>query len=186
MPAAPRTDYLHERQEPELYTETLLPKVAEGIAASEDPSKSYDRKIEVKVSFDTDKTRALEDTRHWAALALTAEEKMTVEDPVEMQRLADALPLERAASRWIVSSDADEHVERIGYYVGLGFRHLVFHAPDQIGAFLRLYASMCCLAFASVQLNAQDQTMQSNSAIELFAVPGIAGSQGRRSRRLDR
>ena len=67
------------------------------------------------MSFDTDKVRALEDTRHWAALALTPEEKMTVEDPVEMQRLADALPLERAASRWIVSSDADEHVERIGY-----------------------------------------------------------------------
>jgi coenzyme F420-dependent glucose-6-phosphate dehydrogenase len=65
---------------------------------------------------------------------------MSVEDPVEMQRLADALPLERAASRWIVSSDADEHVERIGYYVGLGFRHLVFHAPGPDQArFLRLY-----------------------------------------------
>jgi coenzyme F420-dependent glucose-6-phosphate dehydrogenase len=92
------------------------------------------------VSFDTDRVRALEDTRHWAALALTPEEKMTVEDPVEMQRLADALPLERAASRWIVSSDADEHVERIGYYVGLGFRHLVFHAPGPDQArFLKLY-----------------------------------------------
>jgi coenzyme F420-dependent glucose-6-phosphate dehydrogenase len=127
-------------KKPELYTETLLPKVAEGIAASDNPSRSYDRMIEVKVSFDTDKVRALEDTRHWAALALTPEEKMTVEDPVEMQRLADALPLERAASRWIVSSDADEHVERIGYYVGLGFRHLVFHAPGPDQArFLKLY-----------------------------------------------
>jgi len=127
-------------KKPELYTETLLPKVAEGIAASEDPSRSYDRMIEVKVSFDTDKVRALEDTRHWAALALTPEEKMTVEDSVEMQRLADALPLERAASRWIVSSDADEHVERIGYYVGLGFRNLVFHAPGPDQArFLKLY-----------------------------------------------
>jgi coenzyme F420-dependent glucose-6-phosphate dehydrogenase len=127
-------------KKPELYTETLLPKVAEGIAASDDPSRSYDRMIEVKVSFDTDKARALEDTRHWAALALTPEEKTTVEDPVEMQRLADALPLERAASRWIVSSDADEHVERIGYYVGLGFRNLVFHAPGPDQArFLKLY-----------------------------------------------
>ena len=118
-----------------------MPKVAEGIAASEDPSRSYDRMIEVKVSFDTDKARALEDTRHWAALALTPEEKITVEDPVEMQRLADALPLERAASRWIVSSDADEHVERIGYYVGLGFRNLVFHAPGPDQArFLKLYS----------------------------------------------
>ncbi len=57
--------------------------------------------------------RALEDTRHWAALALSAEEKTGVEDAMEMERLADALSTERAASRWIVSSDPDEHVERI-------------------------------------------------------------------------
>jgi coenzyme F420-dependent glucose-6-phosphate dehydrogenase len=113
----------------ELYTETLLPKVAEGIAAAGERRQPYEQMIEVKVSFDTDKQRALEDTRHWAALALSGEEKMSVEDPVEMQRLADALPLERAASRWIVSSDPEEQVEKIGYYVGLGFNHLVFHAP---------------------------------------------------------
>lgn len=124
----------------ELYTETLLPKVAEGLALAGTRTQPYDQMIEVKVSFDTDAERALQDTRHWAALALSPEEKMTVEDPVEMQRLADALPLERAASRWIVSSDPDEHVEKIGAYVDLGFRHLVFHAPgpDQ-ERFLHLY-----------------------------------------------
>ena len=97
--------------------------------------------IEVKVSFDTDLARAREDTRHWAALALSAEEKTSVEDPVAMEKLADALPLERAASRWIVSIDPDEQVERIRPYVELGFRHLVFHAPGPDQArFLRLYA----------------------------------------------
>jgi coenzyme F420-dependent glucose-6-phosphate dehydrogenase len=125
----------------DLYTETLLPKVAEGIAAAPEPKKQpYDHMIEVKVSFDSDRTRALEDTRHWAALALTPEEKMSVEDPVEMQKLADALPLERAASRWIVSNDPDEQVEKIGAYVGIGFRHLVFHAPGPDQArFLKLF-----------------------------------------------
>ena len=125
----------------ELYTETLLPKVAEGIALAGERKQPYDIMIEVKVSFDSDKERALQDTRHWAALALTPEEKMSVEDPVEMQRLADALPLERAASRWIVSNDPDEQVEKIGYYVGLGFNHLVFHAPgpDQ-ERFLKLFS----------------------------------------------
>jgi len=58
-----------------------------------------------------------------------------------IQRLADALPTERTASRWIVSTDPQEHVERIRFYTDLGFTHLVFHAPgpDQ-RRFLDLYA----------------------------------------------
>ena len=126
---------------PTLYTETLLPNVAAGIEASGRSGDGYDRMIEMKVSFDTDRQRAMNDTRHWAALALKPEEKMSVEDPLEMEKLADALPVERAASRWIVSTDPDEHVEKIGSYVALGFKHLVFHAPgpDQ-KRFLELYA----------------------------------------------
>ncbi len=124
-----------------LYKDTLLPNVAEGLAAAGRAEGDIDRMIEMKVSFDPDHERAMNDTRHWAALALTAEEKMSVEDPLEMERLADALPVERTASRWIVSSDPDEHVEKIAAYVALGFRHLVFHAPgvDQ-RRFMTLYA----------------------------------------------
>lgn len=127
-------------KKPELYTETLLPNLAAGLEAAGKPKPDYDRMIEMKVSFDTDKQRALEDTRHWAALALSPEEKMSVEDPAEMERLADALPLERAASRWMVSNDPEELVERIGSYVALGFNHLVFHAPGPDQArFLTLF-----------------------------------------------
>ena len=126
---------------PELYTETLLPALAEGLEQAGRAPGSTERMIEMKVSFDTDKERALEDTRHWAALALSAEEKTGVEDPMEMEKLADALPIERAASRWIVSSDPDEHVARLAETIGFGFTHLVFHAPgpDQL-CFLDLYA----------------------------------------------
>jgi coenzyme F420-dependent glucose-6-phosphate dehydrogenase len=124
----------------ELYTETVLPKVLEGRGETSSQAPDYTRMMEVKVSFDTNMKRALEDTRHWAVLALTQEEKISVHSPEEMERLAAELSAERAASRWIVSTDADEHVERIGYYVDLGFSHLVFHAPgpDQEG-FIRLY-----------------------------------------------
>lgn len=126
----------------ELYSATLLPAVMEGArAAGRDPS-DIELTIEMKVSFDHDLERAREDTRHWAALALSPEEKTGVEDAVEMERLADALSTERAASRWIVSFDPDEHVERIRPYIDLGFTHLIFHAPgtDQ-RRFLELYAS---------------------------------------------
>jgi coenzyme F420-dependent glucose-6-phosphate dehydrogenase len=125
---------------PQLYTD-LTAKVGEGLARAGRDAAGIENMIEVKVSFDTDPVRAKEDTRHWAALALTPEEKISVEDPVEMERLAAALPLDRAASRWIVSADPDEQVERIRPYVELGFRHLVFHAPGPDQArFLHLYA----------------------------------------------
>ena len=126
---------------PELYRDSLLPGVAEGLQKAGRAAGSIEYMIEMKVSFDRDPERALQDTRHWAALALSPEEKTGIEDPIELERLADALPAERAASRWIVSSDPDEHVERLVETIDLGFTHLVFHAPgrDQ-RRFLDLYA----------------------------------------------
>jgi coenzyme F420-dependent glucose-6-phosphate dehydrogenase len=127
---------------PTLYSDILLPAVSEGAEKSGRTKDDLDLLIEMKVSFDSDVERALQDTRFWGALALSADEKTGVEDPVEMQRLADALPIERASSRFIVSSDPDEHVQAIKKYLDLGFTHLVFHAPgpDQ-QRFLRLYGT---------------------------------------------
>lgn len=126
----------------DFYNETLLPNLTQGLNAAGRTSDGIARMIEMKVSFDKDATRAREDTRFWAALALSQDEKVSVEDPLEMEKLASALPIERIASRWIVSSDPQEQVERIRPYVAMGFNHLVFHAPgDDQERFLRLYAA---------------------------------------------
>ncbi|MDQ3700818.1 MAG: LLM class flavin-dependent oxidoreductase, partial [Chloroflexota bacterium] len=112
-----------------LYREQLLPAFEDGARkAGRDPA-TLNKLIEVKVSFESDRQRAVEECRHWGALALSSEEKTGVDDPLELERLADALSAERAASRWIVSTDAEEHVEQIKRYADLGFTHLVFHAP---------------------------------------------------------
>lgn len=65
---------------------------------------------------------------------------MRVDPPAVLPRVAAKLPIERAASRFIVSEDPDEHVAAIQRYLDLGFRHLVFHDPghDQ-EEFFRLY-----------------------------------------------
>jgi coenzyme F420-dependent glucose-6-phosphate dehydrogenase len=125
---------------PELYTDTLLPAVREGAEKAGRDVADIDMMIEVKVSFDPDRDAAMQATRFWGALGLTQEQKAGVEDPVEMQRLADDLSVEQTARRFIVSTDPDEHVEKIKAYLDLGFNHLVFHAPgpDQ-EKFLRLY-----------------------------------------------
>jgi coenzyme F420-dependent glucose-6-phosphate dehydrogenase len=124
-----------------LYGE-LIAALEEGArAAGRDPA-AITRMIEIKVSYHTDRAAAQRNCRPWAALALSGEEKAGVDDPIEMERLADALPAERAASRFIVSDDPDEVVERIRPYVALGFTELVLHHPghDQQRA-LELFAS---------------------------------------------
>lgn len=127
----------------ELYTETLLPNLEAGLQKAGKAPQSFDRMIEIKLSFDTDGERALQDTRFWGALALTPDEKLNVEDPLAMEKLADALPVERAASRFIVSDDPEDAVRRIGRYVDLGFNHLVFHAPGPDQArFLKLFGEL--------------------------------------------
>src|SRR5436305_22808 len=116
-------------KDPALYTDTLLPAIAEGAAAADRSTDDIEKMIEVKVSFDHDRDEAMRATHFWGALGLTAEQKSGVEDPVEMQRLADELSVEQTAKRFIVSTDPDEHVEKIKRYLDLGFNHLVFHAP---------------------------------------------------------
>lgn len=124
----------------ELYREKLLPGVAEGAKAVGRDPESIEKTIEVKVSFDTDHARAMQDTRIWAALALPAEDKANIHDPREMEKRAEAVA-DQAHKRWLVSSDPEEHIEQIRPYIELGFTHLIFHAPgDDQSRFLQLYA----------------------------------------------
>ncbi|ORM02517.1 glucose-6-phosphate dehydrogenase (coenzyme-F420) [Prescottella equi] len=113
----------------DLYTEKLIPAVKEGAEKAARNFADIDRMIEIKISYDTDPAAALENTRFWAPLSLTAEQKHSIDDPIEMEAAADALPIEQVAKRWIVSSDPDEAVEMIKPYLDAGLNHLVFHAP---------------------------------------------------------
>lgn len=124
----------------ELYRDKLLPSLEEGAKAAHRDPASIERTIEIKVSFDTDRERAMRDTRIWAALALPAEDKAGIEDPREMERRSEAVA-DQAHRRWLVSNDPDEHLEQIRPYIELGFTHLIFHAPgDDQSRFLQLYA----------------------------------------------
>jgi coenzyme F420-dependent glucose-6-phosphate dehydrogenase len=114
-------------KDPQLYRD-LLAQVVEGAEqAGRDPG-GVRRMIEIKVSYDRDRQAAFDNCRWWAALALSPEQKEGIEDPVEMQRVAD-LNADRAHTRFICSDDPEEVVERIGAYLDLGFEDLVLHAP---------------------------------------------------------
>jgi coenzyme F420-dependent glucose-6-phosphate dehydrogenase len=127
-------------KDPQLYLD-LLEKVNEGAEqAGRDPGQIR-RLIEIKVAYDREPDFAHASCNWWAALALTPEQKEGVEDALEMERLADE-NADKAHTRFIVSNDPEEVVERIATYVDLGFDELLLHAPgpdqnrflDQFGA----------------------------------------------------
>ncbi len=113
----------------DLYTEKLLPAVAEGAEAAGRDVASIDKMIEIKLSYDRDPELAQESCRFWAPLSLTAEQKHSVDSSTEMERLADELPIEQVTSRWIVASSPEQVLEQVQPYVDAGLNHLVFHGP---------------------------------------------------------
>ncbi len=125
----------------ELYTEKILPALAEGAEKANRSLDDIDLLMEIKLSYHPDLEQAKADCQFWAPLALPAELKKDVHDPAELERLSDH-PSVDATSRFICTNDPDEAVERIAPYVDMGFRHLVFHAPgpDQ-GGFLDRFAA---------------------------------------------
>ncbi|MGI8507061.1 MAG: glucose-6-phosphate dehydrogenase (coenzyme-F420) [Solirubrobacteraceae bacterium] len=114
-------------KDPQLYSE-LLDKVQEGAAAADRDASKLRRMIEIKVSYDRDPDYALQACRWWAALALTPEQKEGIEDPIEMERVADE-NAGNAHTRFIVSDDPQEVVDRIATYLDLGFNDLLLHGP---------------------------------------------------------
>jgi coenzyme F420-dependent glucose-6-phosphate dehydrogenase len=114
-------------KDPQLYLD-LLEKVREGAEAAGREHAGIRRMIEIKVSYDRDKQKAYDNTHFWAPLALTPEQKEGIEDPIEMERVADE-HLDQAHTRFIVSDDPDEVVEKIAVYLDLGFDDLLLHGP---------------------------------------------------------
>lgn len=113
----------------ELYTEQLLPAVRAGAEAAGRDFDAIDKMIEIKLSYEEDEQTALDNCRFWSPLSLSPEQKHDITDPIEMEKAADALPIEQIAKRWIVGTDPDATVAEIKKYTDAGFNHLVFHAP---------------------------------------------------------
>lgn len=113
----------------DLYTDRLLPAVEEGLEAAGRAPGDIVRMIEIKLSYAPTREEALENTRFWAPLSLSAEEKHRLDDPLAMAAAADRLPLDQVASRWIVETTPEGVQEAVRPYVEAGFDHVVFHAP---------------------------------------------------------
>jgi len=127
-------------KDPNLYRE-LVANLAEGARKAERDPNEIRKMIEIKVSYDRDIDVAFESCRLWSALGLSHEQKAGIDDPVEMERIADE-NADKAHNRFIVSNEPDEVIEKILPYVDLGFEDLILHAPgDDQRRFLDQFAA---------------------------------------------
>ena len=106
-----------------------MPAVDEGLDKAGRDHDAIDRMIEVKLSWDPDPERALENTRFWAPLSLTAGAEALDLRPGRDGAGGRRLPIEQVAKRWVVASRPEEVVEALKVYTDLGFDHLVVHGP---------------------------------------------------------
>jgi coenzyme F420-dependent glucose-6-phosphate dehydrogenase len=114
-------------KDPQLYKD-LMANLAEGAEKAERDPNEIRKMIEIKVSYDREYDDAFESCKIWSALGLSHEQKAGIDDPIEMERVADD-NADKAHNRFIVSSNPDEVIEAIMPYVDLGFEDLVLHAP---------------------------------------------------------
>ena len=127
-------------KDPDLYRE-LMTNLAEGAEKAERDPNEIRKMIEIKVSYDRDVEVAFESCKLWSALGLSHDQKAGIDDPIEMERVADE-NADKAHERFIVSNEPDEVIEKIMPYVDLGFEDLILHAPgDDQKRFLDQFAA---------------------------------------------
>jgi coenzyme F420-dependent glucose-6-phosphate dehydrogenase len=114
-------------KDPQLYKD-LMANLAEGAEKVDRDPDEIRKLIEIKVSYDRAYDDAFESCKIWSALGLSHEQKAGIDDPIEMERVADE-NADKAHNRFIVSADPDEVIEAIMPYVELGFEDLILHAP---------------------------------------------------------
>jgi coenzyme F420-dependent glucose-6-phosphate dehydrogenase len=114
-------------KDPDLYRE-LMANLVEGAEKVDRDPNEIRKMIEIKVSYDRDYDDAFESCKIWSALGLSHDQKAGIDDPIEMERVADE-NADKAHNRFIVTSDPDKVIEAVMPYVDLGFEDLVLHAP---------------------------------------------------------
>lgn len=70
--------------------------------------------IEIKIFYDFDLELVLNNIWFWVLLLLIVEQKYSIDDLIEMEKVVDVLLIEQIVKCWIVVLDFDEVVEKVG------------------------------------------------------------------------
>ncbi len=129
------------------YRQMLFPALVKGEARAR-RLKPGMKAVQLVVSYDKNRERALQSCRRWAGALTTA--AMGIRDPRKLDRLGRRVNDQAIAKSFVVCSSAEEMADRVGRYFDIGFDHVVLldSSPDprglldliKGGAFSQLFA----------------------------------------------
>jgi coenzyme F420-dependent glucose-6-phosphate dehydrogenase len=129
--------------------DSIIPSYRRGLAESEVEQKREDLVCEVIASYDEDESKALLNCRPFSATLLPLIFRANVSDPREIEMYGYMVSEELIRERWLVSSRAEEHIDRLAKIIELGFNHveIVDISPDH-RSFIKFYKEKILPYFA--------------------------------------
>ncbi|MFQ5761851.1 MAG: TIGR03557 family F420-dependent LLM class oxidoreductase [Candidatus Bathyarchaeia archaeon] len=110
------------------YTEVLFPKFREGAEEARRNPETLEKGLELLVSFDEDRDKALNAIRIWGGASVPGILNMPISDPRELEKAGNDLDIDTVAKRWLITADLDEVVKKIEELLRIGFTRIDIHS----------------------------------------------------------
>lgn len=122
------------------FTSVLFPAVERGLLSSGRDKESFERNVELQISFDEDYEKAVQSVRPWAGNALPIFFNLGVYDPRLIEDHGKLVGDKELATMWVIATSSEPIVKAIERYARLGFTglHITSSSPSQ-EKFMKIY-----------------------------------------------
>jgi coenzyme F420-dependent glucose-6-phosphate dehydrogenase len=122
------------------FKELIFPAVERGLVSSARDRDTFQRHIELQVSFDEDYDRAVDSVRPWAGSMMPIFFNLGVYDPRVIEDHGKLVGDRELAKVWVIATSSEPIVKAIERYGKLGFTgvHITSSSPSQ-ERFMKLY-----------------------------------------------
>lgn len=122
------------------YTGNLFPAVDRGLKSSGRNFQSFEKNVELQVSYDEDYDSAIKSVRPWAGNIMPIFFNAAIADPRIIEEHGNFVGDEQLAKIWVIATSSEPIVKAIERYASLGFTgiHITSSSPSQ-EKFMRVF-----------------------------------------------
>ena len=118
----------------------IFPALRKGLTESGREFDTFNKSVEIGMSYSQDYEKALESVRPWGGTMLPIFRKALVTDPREIEACGTLVGDKQLSSSWIIATSSEPFIKAIERFKQLGFNnvHVTSSSPDQC-EFIRLF-----------------------------------------------